>query len=139
MKTPKNLLFEHHHNAEPDLDQIRRDVLKSLATSPGGSRRGLWGVGWFLPAGLSKGWRWQMAGLAAAWVIIVALNLASETGASRETPNGDAGPNRSVSMAWREYRRQVAEALESQPAVAAAKPDQRTFLHIPNPKSLTTV
>jgi len=139
MKTPRELLFEQHKNAQPDLDQIRRDVLKELAgeADPPGNR--IWGLSWLLGLLRSPAGRFQIAGLGAAWMVILALNLVAGHDTSATPANSRAGSDRTVGVAWREYRRQLSEALESPAAVATAKPNQRSFLRPINPKSMSNV
>ena len=139
MKTPRELLFEQHKNAQPDLDQIRRDVLKKLAGDANPPENRIWGLSWLLGALRSPAGRCQIAGLGAAWAVILALNLVAGHDTSTAPANTRAGADRTVSVAWREYRRQLSEALESQTAVAAAKPDQRSFLRPINPKPVSNV
>jgi hypothetical protein len=136
MKTPRELLFEPHQNAEPDLDQIRRDVLKSMAAELRQPRPRFAVLSWLRALGLTPPRRLQIAGLAAVWVVIVALNVPTTDDASKRIATAQGSPGAGVSLAWREYRRQLSEALESQPAVAAAKPDQRSFL---TPKTLNSI
>jgi hypothetical protein len=135
MKTPRELLFEHHKNAEPDLDQIRRDLVRNIGSGKAQARTGFWGLAWLVGPGSRSGWRMQVAGLAAAWVMILALNLLNSDGTSIAPSSTGANSNRTLTMAWREYRRQLSEALETQPAVAAARPDQRSLLQLINSES----
>jgi hypothetical protein len=139
MKTPRELLFEHHKNAQPDLDQIRRDVLKKAAGEAEAQQNRFWGLPWILSALRSPSGRFQIAGLAAAWVAILALNVTSGHDSAIAPAIARVGPGHTVSLAWREYCRQLSEALESQPAVAAAKPDQRSLLLPVNPKPMSNV
>jgi hypothetical protein len=139
MKTPRELLFEHHKNAQPDLDQIRRDVLKKAAGEADPLRNQFWDLTWLLSSLRSPVGRFQIAGLAAAWVLILALNVTTDHDRANAPTNARVGSGRTVSVAWREYRRQLSEALESQPAVAAAKPEQRSLLLPFNPKPMSNV
>jgi hypothetical protein len=136
MKTPRELLFEPHQNAEPDLDQIRRDVLKSMAAELRQPRPRFAVFSWLRALGLTPPRRFQIAGLAAAWVVILFLNAPAAHETATPSSMARVDSSRGVSLAWREYRRQLSEAFESQPAVGAAKPDQSSLLA---PKTLNSI
>jgi hypothetical protein len=86
MKTPREILFERHQSAQPALDDIRRQVVAGLETERSGDQP--------VHAGESRGrpetrpeaswpgwrefllpFRWHLAGLGAAWLVIAALSL----------------------------------------------------------------
>jgi len=134
MKTPRELLFQHHKNAEPDLDQIRRDALKSIAAEQSHAHTRIATFSWL--ALWTSGRRFQFAGLAGAWAVILVLNVTVAQNATNASPTVRISSGPAISLAWREYRRQLSEALEAQPAVAIAKPDQRSFL---TPKTLNSI
>jgi hypothetical protein len=122
MKTPREILFARHRDAEPKLDAIRRLTLQQLAASPKSERdlrtsarqtsfpeslRLL--LDWFRPL------RWHLAGLAAVWLAILVLH--SDTAISRPSLAGNK-PNASspqLQLAFREHRRQLLELTESAP------------------------
>lgn len=77
MKTPGQVLLEHHRQAEPALDEIRRKVLNEAVARVGPKRIAgtrSW-VGW-LRDELLRPYHVAWSGLAAAWLLIAGLNLA---------------------------------------------------------------
>src|SRR4051794_27722739 len=73
MKTPKQILFQRHRPAAPRLDSIRESALAALRTQPasGDKREALAISGWRVLLG---SFRWHLAGLSGAWLMIVVLN-----------------------------------------------------------------
>jgi hypothetical protein len=90
MKTPREILFNRHRNAEPRLDAIRHAVVEGLndrAAAPQSA-----GVVSLLPGFPRAFWREVIqparrvwGGLAAAWVVVLLLNVVSHAGAPRMT------------------------------------------------------
>jgi hypothetical protein len=75
MKTPREILLRHHQSASPKLDALRTGVVAGIARPPA-------------PKSMSwRTWLWPCpqawAGLAAAWVVILGMNLAAEKNPSR--------------------------------------------------------
>ncbi len=130
MKTPREVLLARHQAAEPKLDALRREVLTSL--SPTESRRGE-GMDRFAAAcrELFRMPRWAWSGLAAAWLIIVALNIAA-----RETPEGQpmsstvANRSSDTLQAIHEQKQLFAELVGMRPESDAEVPR-----FIPRPRS----
>lgn len=83
MKTAREILWQRHADAEPDLDALRRRVVAGLRaeTSPG----------WWRTAWLELIWRPRLAwaGLAAVWLLILGVNRFATTspGHSQSTVN----------------------------------------------------
>ncbi len=85
MKTPKDILFARHSEAGPKLDAMRQEVVaqvcddrrqKRAPTAAGNRAEGIFG---FL-GGLFVLKPQALAGLAAVWVIILALKLSTPDG-----------------------------------------------------------
>ncbi|HLX95726.1 MAG TPA: hypothetical protein VKU37_08275 [Verrucomicrobiae bacterium] len=74
MKTPHEILFKRHQAAESKLDAIRETVVASVddrrtANPPAiADHNYAWREFWF-------SLRWHLAGMGAAWLVIVLLNL----------------------------------------------------------------
>ena len=108
MKTPREILMERHRHADARLDRVRRQVLGGLQ---GRSARRITTVARLLRelfALPNPAW----GGLAAAWTVIVALNLAVE----KPQPNRPATmPERtsSAERALEEQRRLYTELVRS--------------------------
>ena len=122
MKTPREILLQQHRAAEPKLDAIRRAVIASLPLKPAALAPGL-------PPALVRGlWRelnWsgfpRWAGLAAVWVVILALQLASRDHTdvvARHTPP----PSPEMLMALRQQKLLLSELIERPEPCAADRP-----------------
>lgn len=124
MKTPREILLEHHRAATPKLDAIRRDV---LGASDEPASRNSWSWRDFL-------WplRWHLAGMSAIWVVIIFMHtgpgyaprmMASVPPVKRASPQV-------VLASLRENRRQISEMVGN-PTPDADK--QKHFL--PKPRT----
>jgi hypothetical protein len=111
MKKPREILLDHHHSVEPKLDVIRQHLLrsqqralesKSSESHSSSARRSLREL--LLP------FRWHLAGIGAAWMLIIFLNSDSSTAASQAGRDASSPPQ--LLVALREYRRQLAELLD---------------------------
>lgn len=75
MKTPRDILLEKHRDAETQLDEIRAGVVQQLGVREGSSfAQGVAHAIWIY---LIRPFRLYWAGLAALWVLIAAMNLAT--------------------------------------------------------------
>jgi hypothetical protein len=112
MKTPCDLLLEHHRDAEPKLDTLRSEVMTRLQKEEhahrdeaGHDRRtNFWRLLWrelILPS------RRIWAGIGAAWVLILGVNFALRDPA----PAGQATVSSPVMMSFQEQQRLVNELL----------------------------
>jgi len=77
--------------------------------------------------------------LAVVWVAILLLNAASRAETTSLISNGSIDAKRTMTMAWREHRRQLSEALELEPVMATAKEGQQSFLSPADPKPMRSV
>lgn len=128
MKTPRQILLEHHRQAEPKLDAVRRKALAALASVNADARRSEPGNWLWVGAALGKVWReliWPSrrawAGMAAVWLAVLVANLemnANSRGAApvKSAPSGD------LVQAFEEQRRLLAELLPSGKPLPAATP-----------------
>jgi hypothetical protein len=128
MKTLREVLFERHQQAEPGLDAIREQVVAGL-TSP--LRRG--GT-----SALQMGWRqllwslrWHLAGLSAAWVIVLLLNMGDTPGQSQAVPRQGSPSPRQLLAALRENQRQLRELISAPVSETAPEPPKL----LPSPRS----
>jgi hypothetical protein len=116
MKTPREILFQKHQAAEPKLDAIRETVVREgrrvavpkikvadTATLPALSWRG------FL---LSL--RWHLAGMGAAWLVIVLLNLnpGHTTSLASAMPAAKIPSPQIILASLRENRRELLEMIQ---------------------------
>ena len=126
MKTPREILLQRHHAAEPRLDTVRRAVVESL-NNEGTKQLRTSLVSLFL--GCSKTvWReliWPnrrtWAGFAAAWVVILSLNFYSADHAPKMARK-EAPPSPELIIALREQRLELARLIEPSVAPAANRP-----------------
>jgi hypothetical protein len=124
MKTPRDILLEHHRAAAPKLDAIRRDVLNAGGEQAPQDSWSLHGFLWSL--------RWHLAGMSAIWLVIIFLNMDPGQGprmTAAVLPVKRASPQ-VVLLSLRENRRQIAELIGN-PTTDADK--QKDFL--PKPQS----
>ena len=114
MKTPREILLQQHQAVAPKLDAIRAGVVAGLARPP--ARETISWRDWLWPC--PRAW----TGLAAAWLVILGLNLA--TGKS-PAQMGDAIAPYS-NEAFLELRQQQAmlAKLISPPAAVESEPPQ---------------
>lgn len=112
MKTPREILFQRHQSAEPKLDDIRETVVASVydcrTHSPAVTdRRYNWRE--FLIS-----LRWHLAGMGAAWLIIVLLNLniGHATNLASAIPRAKIPPAQIILAALRENRRELLEVIQ---------------------------
>jgi len=123
MKTPREILFQRHQPADPKLDAIRETIVASLQDrrthSPAvADRRDNW-FEFLVPL------RWHLAGMGAAWLVIVLLNLdlGHATNLASAIPRAKIPPAQIILAALRENRRELLEAM--QPAeVRGARPSR---------------
>jgi len=112
MKTPREILLARHQAAELKLDAVRRAAVASLATDaqtrPVTSRSWLVALEEFLRIP-----RPVLGGLAATWLVIIALNLASRDTAapSSPAPLQMAKTSKDTLQALREQKRLFAELV----------------------------
>ena len=141
MKTPRDILLAQHRAAGPQLDAIRRavvtDELNHQATKEQSGGQPL--VAWFLRCS-NLVWRELIlpsrrtwSGLAAVWLLIVAVNVA-------ERDHSSAGKFSSASsaptmMSFREQQQLMNELFADRSVAADAEPP-KTFS--PKPRTETT-
>jgi len=75
MKTPREILLQQHQAASPKLDAIRVGVVAGISRPPASTTNFWKACLWPCP----QAW----AGLAAAWVVILGMNLAAGKNPSR--------------------------------------------------------
>jgi hypothetical protein len=124
MKTLRDFLFLRHQAVEPKLDALREKVVASLSnpdrvTSPDvtDDRYGL--REFFISL------RWHLAGMGAAWLVIVLLHLSGgrPTSLASAVPAAKIPPPQMILASLRENRRELLEMI--QPAEAHdARPSQ---------------
>src|SRR5260221_7112189 len=110
MKTPREILFERHHQAGPGLDAVRQKALDALPAPeditrahPGAVLKKVW---------LELIWpsRRAWAGMAALWLAVLAANLEMKA-TSLAVPATRSAAGRELVRAFEEQRRLLAELL----------------------------
>jgi len=128
MKTPREILLARHRPAEPKLDSLREHAIAELETKPREER-----VSWL--ESLRETFRIPRAawaGLAAAWLVIIALNLASrETDSTRTAPPQETRRSPETLLALREQKRLFSELV----GIANEKLDAEAPRFVPRPRS----
>jgi hypothetical protein len=132
MKTPREVLLSRHQDVEPKLEQMWPSVAAVC------DRRGSREVGAHR-APVQLLWReliWPCrrvwAGLACAWVLIIAAHVASSEPATRETGK-TAPPSRDEMQAVAEQRRMLAQLIGPWP-----EPAVHRRAAVPGPRSEAT-
>src|SRR5438876_10862819 len=127
MKTPRELLFERHRAAEPKLDTLRQKTVSRLAKAPAVNSR---------PSAPRSSWRdlllslrWHLAGLSAAWLIVLVLNIDHSQAPSPVLAKQNIPSAQQLLTALRENRRQVLELTGGQ--VVASVVEARPRSEIP--------
>jgi hypothetical protein len=113
MKTPREILLERHHAVESKLDAIRQSALAAVgdrreADSPAVTdRRDRWRESLI-------SLRWHLAGLGAAWLVIVLLNLSvgHSVGLAAAIPRGKIPSPQIILASLRENRRELLELIQ---------------------------
>jgi hypothetical protein len=160
MKTPREVLLRQHQAAEPKLDAIRQTVVAGVAqTSKSAvSRVSQPARQWAsLPTGksairqvgkpalrsdgtsaLEAGWRqfvwslrWHLAGLSAAWLVVMALSIDQTPAPTPQVARQDAPAQRQLLAALRENQRQLRELIGTPAAEPAPEPQKPA----PSPRS----
>jgi type II secretory pathway component PulM len=131
MKTPREVLFEQHQAAEPNLDAIREKVVAGLAPDAPVRAKRMPPVVPRRASALEAGWRqflwslrWHLAGLGAAWLVVMALNIGQSPAATREVARQDAPSPRQLLAALRENQRQLRELIGAPAAESAPEPQK---------------
>jgi len=131
MKTPREILFERHQSAEPRLDAIRRQVLAEHLKTDAADGNRQRQPSFSLPFVLAKLWQelvWPCRrfwiGVAAVWVVILALALITTAEAPKVAAYKPPAPNPEVLMALREQRNLLDQLLEpvAPPPVSSSPP-----------------
>jgi hypothetical protein len=128
MKTPREILLSRHRDVEPKLESLWRATLhRGLDDRADATER--------VPP-VAKLWQeliWPCrrvwTGLACAWVLIIALHLASSEPATREASK-TGPPSRDEMQAMVEQRRMLAQLIGEEP-----KPIDKHQLDSPGPRS----
>lgn len=131
MKTPREILFERHRQAEPKLDAVRRKALAALPVAGSVNNAHFNTRAAFHPARavLRKTWleliwpsRRVWAGMAVIWLGVLAANLEMKA-TSTTVPAVQSAHTRELAWAFEERQRLLAELLVpvSPPPAAAAR------------------
>ena len=138
MKTPREVLFGQHHAAEAKLDAIREKVVAGLVPDTPVHAKQMPPV---VPRRSSEpeaGWRqfwwplrWHLAGLGAAWLAVMALNIDHTPAPTRRVVRQNAPSPRQLLAALRENQRQLRELIGTPTAEPAPEPQKPA----PSPRS----
>ena len=112
MKTPREILFKRHQAAEPKLDAIRETAVASVYDRRINS-----------PAAIDRRYnlreflfslRWHLAGMSAAWLVIVLvnLNIGHSTSLASVMPAAKIPPPQIILASLRENRRELLEMIQ---------------------------
>ena len=112
MKTPREILFQRHQAAEPKLDEIREKVVATVrdhrarSTAVTDRRYNLREILFSL--------RWHLAGMGAAWSLILLLNLNAghPTDLASTVPAAKIPPPQIILASLRENRRELLQLIQ---------------------------
>jgi hypothetical protein len=124
MKTLKELLFERHRGAEPELDLARQEFLARLREAqspPRQERRGLERL-WheYLPP-----LRWHLAGMSAVWLAVLLLHFDTSPAPAARVGKASVPDSRQVLAALREKRQEILD-LTAPPAALLSLPPRHS-------------
>jgi len=74
MKSPREILLQRHRAVEPELDKIREKVVTAIGDDRASNLRAATASRYRLQDFIYP-LRWQLAGLSAAWLVIVLMRL----------------------------------------------------------------
>jgi len=138
MKTPREVLFEQHQAAEPKLDAIREKVVAGLAPDAPVRATQMPPVVPRRASALEAGWRqflwslrWHLAGLSAAWLLVMTLTIDPTPAPRPRVARQDAPSQRQLLAALRENQRQLRELIGTPAAESAPEPQKPA----PSPRS----
>jgi hypothetical protein len=138
MKTPREVLLRQHQAAEPKLDAIREQVVAGLATDAPVRATRMLAAAPRQASAIQAGWRqfwwslrWHLAGLSAAWLVVVALSIDPTPAPTRKLARQDTQSPWQLLAALQENQRQLRELIDA-PAV---EPVQKPQKLLPSPRS----
>jgi hypothetical protein len=119
MKTHRELLLARHEGASPQLDEIRRKIVDTISARRPSFAVKLWEE-LILPA--RRAW----IGLAAGWMLILALNLASRGETSgRVSQTGPVNPDSIIALQRQERLMAWLVERDDEIPTPAKTPEQR--------------
>jgi type II secretory pathway component PulM len=138
MKTPREVLFGQHQAAERKLDAIRMKVVAGLAPDAPVYASRMPPVVPRRASALESGWRqflwslrWHLAGLSAAWLVVMTLTIDPTPAPTRGVARQDVPSQRQLLAALRENQRQLRELIGAPAAEPAPDPQKPA----PSPRS----
>ena len=114
MKTPSEILLDHHASAQSKLNVIRRSVVAQFARPTQSWRERI------IPL------RWHLAGMTAIWLLAAVLQFERPSTPSTLVAENNSSTPRDLLVALLENRRQLGEMVES--AVSEVPPIQQPLV-----------
>jgi hypothetical protein len=114
MKTPREILLRRHQAASPKLDAIRAGVVADIAPKT---------ISW---RELVRLLRWHLAGLGAAWVVVLFLNTDLSGSSAGSVPRAALAEPSQIWASLRERRRLLLQYSEAPAAEPSAAPGRRS-------------
>jgi len=112
MKTPREILLDQHRSAEPKLDRLWHQKLAAalVGNTTIVGRNAVLAIGWKMWRELIRPSRRIWAGLACAWILIAALNVASSEPTTKVASQAQP-PSHEEMRALIEQRRMLAQLI----------------------------
>jgi hypothetical protein len=121
VKTPRDILLQHHRNAQPKLDAIRKTVI-AKETQPAETHTSL--------REILRSLRWHLAGLSAAWLLVLILHADSDRTPMLATATPKPPAPQVMLASLREHRRLLSEMAD-----AHTSDNEPRELFVPKPRS----
>jgi len=118
MNTPREILLRQHQAVSPRLDAIRAAVVAGIARAPAAET-----ISW---RDVARSLRWHLAGLGAAWAVVMILNLDHSPGAVAMIPRDKVPTPQQIWSSLRESRRLLLELTEAPAVELPAMPGNRS-------------
>lgn len=117
MKTPREILFQKHQAVEPKLDTIRKTVVwegrrAAVPKTRVADTATLPALSWH---GFLLSLRWHLAGMGAAWLVIILFNLNAghAVNLASTMPTAKIPSPQIILASLRENRRELLEVIQS--------------------------
>jgi hypothetical protein len=125
MKILKELLLERHRSAQPKLDAAREEFLARLGRSRSSVRPD--------PRGFPCVWReyllplrWHLAGISAAWLMILLLSAESAPAPAHAVAQAPALTSQQLLTALRHNRQEILDLTQPPPVPSPPLPPRRS-------------
>ena len=125
MKTPRQILFQHHRSAETKLDAIRAKALDEMPHAKAQSSEEKVFVSL---REILISLRWHLTAMSAVWLLVLFLNADRSSASSTTVAKQNTPSPQQLVTALLENRRQIAELTASPVNAAQPVPVPQSFI-----------